>query len=129
MTRKKYLCPKGVELIKAHALSLPEAIEEHPWDHDAIKVRKKTFVFLSGKQRTDGGFSMSVKLPESAEMVLMMPFTKPTGYGLGKSNWITAEFVKGEDLPVDMLNAWITESYRAIAPKTLSKQLDHSSQT
>ncbi len=123
MPHKKFLCPDGQDVIKAHALSLPEAAEEHPWDHDAIKVRKKTFVFLSGKQRTDGSFSMSVKLPESAEVVLMMPFTEPTGYGLGKSNWITAEFQPGDELPVDMLNAWITESYRAIAPKTLSRQL------
>lgn len=128
MSTKKLNCLDNQGLIKLHALGLPEAVEEHPWGHDAIKVRKKTFVFLSGKQRTDGSFSMSVKLPESAEMVLMMPFTEPTGYGLGKSNWITAEFAAGEDLPVDMLNAWITESYRTIAPKTLSKQLDNSQQ-
>lgn len=124
MPAKKYACPNGIDEIKAHALGLPEAVEEHPWDHDAIKVRKKTFVFLSGKQRTDGSFSMSVKLPESAEQVLMMPFTEPTGYGLGKSNWVTAEFAPGEELPVAMLQAWINESYRAIAPKTLSRQLD-----
>ncbi len=123
MSNHSYPCPEGVEEIKAHALNLPEAVEEHPWGHDAIKVRKKAFVFLSGEQRSDGGFSMSVKLPESAEQVLMMPFASPTGYGLGKSNWVTAEFARGEDLPVDMLKAWINESYCAIAPKKLSAAL------
>ncbi len=125
MAVEEYLCPEGISELKAYALSLPEAVEEHPWGHDAIKVRNKTFVFLSGEQRNDGSFGMSVKLPESAEVVLMMPFTSPTGYGLGKSNWVTAEFEQGGLLPVAMLKAWMTESYRAIAPKKLSIQLEN----
>ena len=122
MPTKNIFSPEGEKILKAFALSLPEAVEEHPWNHDAIKVRKKTFVFLSGAQRKDGSFSLSAKLPESAEFVLIMPFASPTGYGLGKSNWVTAEFAAGEEIPIDMLKDWILESYRAIAPKTLAKQ-------
>ncbi len=126
MTRQNNFSPAAEKALKAYALSLPEAVEEHPWQHDAIKVRRKTFLFLSGAQRTDGSFSLSVKLPESAEVVLLMPFASPTGYGLGKSNWVTAEFANGEEVPVEMLKAWIAESYCAIAPKTLSRQLAES---
>jgi hypothetical protein len=54
----------------------------------------------------------------------MLPFTRPAGYGLGKSGWVQAEFPPGARPPVDLLKAWIDESYRAQAPKRLVKQLD-----
>ena len=52
-----------------------------------------------------------------------MPFTKPAGYGLGKSGWVSVNFDKGKP-PVEIFKDWIEESYRAVAPKTLVKQLD-----
>ena len=54
----------------------------------------------------------------------MLPFAKPTGYGLGKSGWVSAEIPLGEAPPVALFKEWIEESYRAQAPKTLVKQLD-----
>ena len=42
---------------------------------------------------------------------------------LGKSGWVTATFHKGDRPPFDILKSWIDESYRAIAPKKLSKKL------
>ncbi len=89
--------------IRAFSLSLPEAVEELPWGHPAIKVRKRTFIFMCGEATESGKLSLSVKLPVSAEMVLELPFTKPTGYGLGHSGWITASFSLGDDVPTDML--------------------------
>ena len=68
-------------------------------------------------------FSISCKLPRSAGEVLLLPFTSPTGYGLGKWGWVTANLADG-DIPVDMFKAWIDESYRAQAPKRLVKELD-----
>jgi hypothetical protein len=56
-------------------------------------------------------------------VALMLPFTKPTGYGLGKSGWVSASFADGDDPPVEMLKEWIDESYRAQAPKKLVKTL------
>jgi len=53
----------------------------------------------------------------------MLPFCKPAAYGLGKSGWVAAEF-GDRDLPVEMLKAWILESYRAQAPKKLAAALD-----
>jgi hypothetical protein len=44
-------------------------------------------------------------------------------YGLGKSGWVSAKFADGDKPPVDMLKAWIDESYRAQAPKKLVKTL------
>jgi predicted DNA-binding protein (MmcQ/YjbR family) len=106
--------------LREFALSYPEATEEFPWGERAIKVRAKTFLFM----RADGnGLGLSTKLPESRDVALMHAFAAPTGYGLGKSGWVSASFPRGERPPVALLCEWIDESYRAIAPKRLVKQL------
>ena len=45
--------------------------------------------------------------------------TAPTGYGLGKSGWVSVQFAPREKPPMDLMRAWIDESYRAVAPKKL----------
>jgi predicted DNA-binding protein (MmcQ/YjbR family) len=107
--------------LRMAALSYPETDEEFPWGESAIKVRGKTFVFM---RDNDGELSLSVKLPQSHEFALEYPFTAPTGYGLGKSGWVTARFDRKRKPPLDVLEAWIGESYRAVAPKRLVKTLD-----
>src|ERR1051326_9348391 len=116
---KKTLESLELEL-RNHAMSYPEATEDFPWGHRAIKVKKKAFVFLGGES-SPGELSMSVKLPQSRDMAADLPFTEPTGYGLGKSGWVTAYLT--DEKPLDLIKAWIEESYRAIAPKSLVKQL------
>ena len=118
---KKTLESLELEL-RNHAMAYPEATEDFPWGHRAIKVKKKAFVFLGGES-SPGELSMSVKLPQSRDMAADLPFAEPTGYGLGKSGWVTARFKKVADVPMDLLRAWIGESYRAIAPKKLVKGL------
>ena len=103
--------------LRRRALSYPEAREEFPWGECVIKVRGKIFLFLSG---SGGGLSLSVKLPGSATLALDLPFTTPTAYGLGKSGWVTASFAPGDDPPLPVLEQWIDESYRAVAPKRLA---------
>jgi predicted DNA-binding protein (MmcQ/YjbR family) len=109
-------------MLRAYALSLPGAVEEFPWGDRVMKVNKKVFVFMGRDE--DGGFGMSTKLPRSVAIALTLPFAEPTGYGLGKSGWVTASFGAKESPPVDMMKAWIEESYRAIAPKKLVAALD-----
>lgn len=108
--------PVAEELRKA-ALAYPGAYEERPWGELAIKVKGKIFVFL-------GREGLSVKLPRSNGLALSFPFAEPTHYGLGKSGWVTAHFEGDQEVPVGLLVEWIDESYRAVAPKTLVKELD-----
>jgi predicted DNA-binding protein (MmcQ/YjbR family) len=110
----------GVRLRKV-ALAYPEAYEEMPWGHYAIKVRDKTFVFLAADSET---FSLSTKLPSSAGEALKLPFASPTEYGLGRSGWVTGRFPREDRLPFELLKLWIDESYRALAPKRLIAQLE-----
>jgi predicted DNA-binding protein (MmcQ/YjbR family) len=117
--RTSQKAPRGAaaELaLSKFALEFPSAVEEFPWGHRVAKVNKKIFVTFGNDE---GAFSMSAKLPRSAEIALTLPFAEPTGYGLGKSGWVTARFAANETPPLDMMRAWIDESYRAIAPAKL----------
>jgi predicted DNA-binding protein (MmcQ/YjbR family) len=107
--------------LRKHALGYPEAYEEMPWGHHAIKVKGKSFLFLAAE---GGELSLSAKLPSSGTVALKLPFASPTEYGLGRSGWVTARFSRGARIPLGILRMWIDESYRAIAPKRLVARLD-----
>lgn len=107
--------------LREAALAYPGAHEDTPWGHPVIKVNGKSFVFMSNAD--DEAVSLSVKLPDTHEAALILPFASPTGYGLGKSGWVSASFTAGDEPPVPLLLEWIDESYRAVAPKKLVKTL------
>ncbi len=109
------------QTLRDFALSLPGAWEDHPWGESAMKVGKRVFAFF-GVPST--GFGMSVKLPHSAEAALTLPVARPAGYNLGKSGWVEMRFTDDDAPPVDLLLDWVEESYRAIAPATLVRELD-----
>jgi predicted DNA-binding protein (MmcQ/YjbR family) len=113
--------PRDGARLRKKALSYPEAHEDMPWGHYAIKVKGKTFVFLAADSET---FSLSAKLPSSADVAVTLPFASRTEYGLGRSGWITARFPRTAPIPLDILELWIDESYRAIAPKRLVAELE-----
>jgi predicted DNA-binding protein (MmcQ/YjbR family) len=110
--------------LREFALGFPEAYEDHPWGESVAKVNKKVFVFFGVEAEEMDVLRLSVKLPHSVEEALGFPFTQPTGYGLGKSGWVTATVPACELVPLDILRDWIEESYRAVAPKKLVAQLD-----
>jgi predicted DNA-binding protein (MmcQ/YjbR family) len=107
--------------LRKQALAYPEAHEDFPWGHRALKVRGKAFVFMSLEE---GELGLSLKLPRSGAAALTLPFTQPTGYGLGRSGWVTARIAKETDAPLELLREWVEESYRAVAPRKLVKELD-----
>jgi predicted DNA-binding protein (MmcQ/YjbR family) len=108
--------------LRAWGLSLPGAHGKSPWpDHDDLAVRDKTFAYLPPNAKP---FTLSVKLPYTGYEALQLPFAQPTGYGLGKSGWVS--FTPSEDqIPnIEQLKSWVEESYRAQAPRKLVKELD-----
>jgi predicted DNA-binding protein (MmcQ/YjbR family) len=113
--------PRAGKTLRQRALQYPEAYEEFPWGHCAIKVNGKSFLFLGTHA---GSFSLSVKLPHSGAVALSLPFASPTEYGLGRSGWVTARFEGKAAVPVGLLLEWVDESYRAIAPKKVLARLD-----
>ena len=107
--------------LRKTALAYPQATEDFPWGHRAFKVKKKLFLILSYDKDI---FNVTVKLPVTGKQALALPFAQPTGYGLGKSGWVTASFGPKDKVPVELLEEWIDESYRAIAPKKLVQELE-----
>jgi predicted DNA-binding protein (MmcQ/YjbR family) len=110
------------EQIRSFAFGLPEAWEDHPWGESVAKVGKKVFVFMGMGQREDGTAHFTVKLPHSYEEALALPFAESPGYGLDRGHWVTLH--APPDAPVEMLTAWVEESYRAVAPRSLVKAMD-----
>ncbi len=118
---------KHEKTLEKLALEYPGAYVEFPWGEKVVKVKGKIFIFLSVEAYGDKipvGLRCTVKLPLSRHDALDCPFAKPTGYNLGKSGWVTAAFKATQSVPLDLLIDWMDESYRAVAPKKLIKELD-----
>jgi predicted DNA-binding protein (MmcQ/YjbR family) len=122
MARKASRSDAALEELRRFGLAYPGAHLKSPWpNHKDLAINDKTFAYLS----IEGApFSISCKLPHSAAMALMLPYCVPTGYGLGKSGWVSSTPPAGTAIPVDVFKQWIDESYRAQAPKKLIAVLD-----
>ena len=112
---------KSESALRGFALTFPEAVEDFPWGERAIKVKQKVFLFL---RTSEEGLSLGVKLSAANSFALTLPFCEPTHHGLGKSGWVTAKFAPKEKPPLPLLQEWIAESYRAVAPKRLVVALE-----
>jgi predicted DNA-binding protein (MmcQ/YjbR family) len=109
------------ERLRAAALTYPGAAEEFPWGEAVVKVDGKIFVFLPGDE--PGSLRrLTLKLPSSAGAALALPGAEVTGYGLGRSGWVTLPLEEG--LPFELALEWLEESYRAVATKRRQRELD-----
>jgi len=107
--------------LRDYGLKFPGVHLKSPWPgHKDLAVKDKTFAYLAAE---GDPFSISAKLPKSSGVALMLPFCKPTAYGLGKSGWVSA-VPSVDEINIDMFKEWIDESYRAQAPKKLVAELD-----
>ena len=121
MPRSKRSTDAALKELRAYGLAYPGAHTKSPWPgHLDLAVNDKTFAYLSLEGEP---FGISCKLPRSSSIALMLPFTKPAGYGLGKSGWVAASPPADQPVPVDLFKEWLDESYRAQAPKRLVAQL------
>jgi predicted DNA-binding protein (MmcQ/YjbR family) len=112
--------PSTRERLRAFALTLPGAYEDHPWGETVVKVGKKVFVFLGLDASSDAGVGM--KLVASQSLAVAQPRVEPMGYNLGRSGWVWVKLEDGP--PFEFLRDWVMESYRAIAPKRLVREID-----
>ncbi len=125
--------PKTTSSLVAHLRErglarFPGAHTKSPWPgHLDLAVDDKTFAYLGAP---DDPPSLSLKLPESQTVALAVPGATPTGYGLGKSGWVSFDLEKGklgrELPPAQLFEEWLDESYRAQASKKRRTQFDAS---
>jgi predicted DNA-binding protein (MmcQ/YjbR family) len=127
MPRTKRASDAVLKELREFGLAYPGAHTKSPWPgHLDLAVKDKTFAYLSVEGEP---FKISCKLPQSNAAALVLPFAEPTGYGLGKSGWVSARFAEGQMPPKELLKEWIDESYRAQAPKKLVASLAASTRT
>lgn len=101
----------------ATALAFPDAWEDHPWGETVAKVGKKVFMFCGGAEPEDP--RITLKLADSLDQALDLG-ADPAGYGLGRAGWVTVDCSR---VPGPILEDWVEESYRLVAPKRLSALL------
>ncbi len=100
----------------------PGAHTKSPWPgHLDLAVDDKTFAYLSAP---GDPASVSLKLPLSCSIALMVEGAAPTGYGLGKSGWVSMQLDGVSLPPVEQFEVWLDESYRAQAKKRRIAELD-----
>jgi predicted DNA-binding protein (MmcQ/YjbR family) len=109
---------------------LPEAVrvDIEAWGGEpTFRVAGKNFIFASTDART-----ITVKLTrdEAAAVVATDPEVVPTGYGLGRSGWVSITVTSRPSAARwRELEEWIRTSYTLVAPKGLARQVLEEDQT
>lgn len=106
------------ETLRQAALALPETSEGTSCVNRSFKARKKNFVFVGEPK---GKVRVMLKLGPSLAQAAAMADPR---VGVGKTGWVTVLSDPGEPVDPALLQDWIVESYRTLAPKTLVRMLD-----
>jgi hypothetical protein len=113
---------QNMERLEEIVSRLPEAVrvDIEAWGGEpTFRVSGKNFVF-SNPEAT----SLSVKLcREEAEAVVATdPEAAPTGYGLGRSGWVTVVVgPRASKARWREVEEWVRTSYTLVAPKKLAR--------
>ena len=81
-----------------------------------VKAGDKAFLFLG---RTDAMFKLRESLPEATRLASR----EPGRYRVGGHGWVTMTLSADEPMLLDVLERWIDESYRLLAPAKLVASL------
>jgi predicted DNA-binding protein (MmcQ/YjbR family) len=107
--------------IRDICLQLPEAYEEETWGTATFRVRKKIFAMAADH---DGGRTVSMKALRDDQQALLSqgdPFFYPAY--VGPKGWIGVD-LRSRSVDWTEIAELVLESYRLVAPKTLSVKLD-----
>ena len=109
-----------MERLRRICLALPEAYEEQTWESATFRVRKKIFC-MGGHDPVHPSVSMkATREDQQALLAQGEPYFFPAY--VGSKGWIGVNLT-GTGVDWDEVSELVTESYRLIAPKTLSAQL------
>jgi hypothetical protein len=121
---------KAEKELTAFGLQLPETDVGPGWATTrCLRVQGKMFcVFGAERHKADvrpDKLSIILKLPVAAEMVQDLYFVLESQGWYKQHDWIIAQFGPEDDIlaELDTLKAWVIQSYCAMAPKKLAKQV------
>jgi len=126
MKQQKRNDSKPMQALRAIALSFPEAQEGIVCEKTAFEAGKKRFAFLGSDDAT---YNIMVKLGESLAEAAGLAAKEPAAYKVGVHGWVTAIFRHDQTPPAGLLEKWIDESYRQLAPKKLVARLSEAELT
>jgi len=110
------------DTLRSFALQYPGAAEgiacaATPIEKRTIKAQSKAFLFIG---TADVMLKLGELMPEAAELAARRPDLCKAGGSLG---WVTIYIRGDEHPPVELVEKWIDESYRLLAPKKLVASL------
>lgn len=105
-----------MKAVRRIALQYPEAQEGISCNKSAFKARNKAFLFMGMDAASYNlMFKLAASLPEAAKLAAKFPGQ----YAVGGHHWVKATFPHTESPPPGLLERWIGESFRLLAPKPL----------
>jgi hypothetical protein len=116
MTRQPSPESELLQTLRRIALRYPETQEGSACNKSAFKARNKSFLFLGMEDRST---HIMVKLRASLAEAARLDQCK-----VGANGWVTAVFDREHAPPPGLLEKWIDESYRLLAPRQLVALLD-----
>ena len=111
-----------LERAREVCLALPEATEELTWGHPNFRVRGKIFAGIGLGGDGVAETTMTMKAPPGEQELLLAeghPFFYPKY--VGSKGWIGIVIDDATDW--EEVRELVTDSFRVIAPKTVSRQL------
>jgi len=111
----------NMERLEAIVGRLPEAVrvDVEAWGGEpTFRVRGKNFVFMDVDVS-----ELTVKLPpaEAEAVVATDRDAQPSGYGLGRSGWVSIRVGRSSKARWQQIEEWVRTSYTLVAPKSLAK--------
>jgi predicted DNA-binding protein (MmcQ/YjbR family) len=90
-----------------------------PLQSTTFTVRKKAFLFV---READGFAELRLKLDASKAEATRLAKKDPDRYGIGSQGWVKLTFEAHDDLPAEVVERWVGESYRLMAGPGATKR-------
>lgn len=111
---------KPMQAIRKLALRLPEVEESVVCSKAAFKARGKGFLFMG----MDGSsYNLLLKLGPSLPEAAKLAAKEPEHYGVGGRDWVSVTFPHTATPPAGLMERWVEECFRLLAPKKLVSML------
>lgn len=112
--------------LTAFGLSLPETDMAGGWGTTRyMRVKGKGFAVFGAKDEPADALTITLKLPVAYEMIQHLPFVREGSDWYRRNKWIVAWFGPEDDIAaeLDTLKGWMVQSYVAMAPKKLGREV------
>jgi hypothetical protein len=98
----------------------PDVEEGVSCDKCAFKARNKAFLFVG---QNENSYNVMLKLGDSLAEAGGLAAKEPDCYKVGGHGWVTLTLPNEQSPPQGLVERWVEESFRLLAPKQLVARL------